>query len=299
MRVTTLTAAQAADRANKLGASDCAPALGLSKWKSPLALYLEKTGELPPDEIENDAIEWGVRLEPVVRQKYAEVTDRVVRLPTATVTHVDYPWMVCHPDGVTDDGRLYEGKTAAFMEGWGEAGSADVPQEYYLQCQHSMIVLSSVIERPVEVADLAVLFAGRTFRIYEIPADLEIQQMIIAGEAEFIERIKAGTPPAPDYNARDTKRLLQRLYPGTNGEIVTADDTAEAYLRAYEDASDRAKLFGTTADCNKAAMLFLMGEASELKFRDGRALRRKLVQKKAYEVSATSYIDARIVKGKE
>jgi putative phage-type endonuclease len=287
------------DRADKLGASDCAPALGLSKWKSPLALYLEKTGELPPDPIENDAIEWGVRLEPVVRQKYAEITGRTVRLPEHTIVHAEHPWMVCHPDGVTDDFRIYEGKTAAFMDGWGEAGSADVPQEYYLQVQHEMIVLSSIMERPIAVADLAVLFAGRTFRLYEIPADLEIQQMILAGEAEFIERIKTKAPPAPDYNARDTKRLLQRMYPGTNGEIMVADDACEAFLATYDKSSELAKLFGTSAECAKAGLQFFMGEASELKFTDGRVLRRKLVQKKAYSVEATSYIDARIVKGKE
>lgn len=299
MRVTSLTPEQLVDRSDKIGASDCAPALGLSKWKSPLALYLEKRGELVPDPVEGDAIEWGVRLEPVVRQKYAEVTGRTVRLPTATIAHTEYPWMICHPDGVTDDGRVYEGKTAAFMDGWGEPGSADVPQEYYLQVQHEMIVLSSVIEKPIAVADLAVLFAGRTFRLYEIPADLEVQEMILAGEAAFMDRLKAGTPPAPDYNARDTKRLLQRMYPGTNGEVVNADEWIEANLTTYDKASELSKLFSTQAECAKAAMQFYMGEASELKFNDGRVLRRKLIQKKAYTVEATSYVDARIIKGKE
>jgi putative phage-type endonuclease len=299
MRVTSLTPEQATARATGIGGSDCAAALGFSQWKSPLSLYLEKRGEIEPDAEETAALEWGVRLEPAVRQKYAEVTGKTVRLPTATLVHPDYPWMLCHPDGVTDDGRLYEGKTAFFADGWGEPGSADVPQPYFLQVQHNMLVVSAQIEHPVTIADVAVLIAGRDFRLYHVPADAEIQQMIVEGEAEFMDRVKLGNPPAPNYSSRDTKRLLAKLYPGTNGEKVVADEACETYLKAYEDAHARNKVYESLADCSKAALLFHMGEASELVFADGRVLRRKAIQKKSYTVDASSCMDARFVKGKE
>jgi hypothetical protein len=43
----------------------------------------------------------------------------------------------------------------------------------------------------------------------------------------------------------------------------------------------------------KAHLLWAMGEAAELRFLDGRALRRKLQTRKAYSVPETTFIDAR------
>ena len=35
------------------------------------------------------------------------------------------------------------------------------------------------------VADVAVLIGGSDFRLYEVPADAELQQMLVDAEAEF------------------------------------------------------------------------------------------------------------------
>lgn len=47
----------------------------------------------------------------------------------------------CHVDAITNDNRLYEGKTAfemAFKNKWGEPGSDRIPKEYQGQVQHNM-----------------------------------------------------------------------------------------------------------------------------------------------------------------
>lgn len=56
-----------------IGGSDVAALLGLSKWKSPYQLFLEKTGNAPPQE-DNEAMYWGRMLEPVIRDAYEEKT---------------------------------------------------------------------------------------------------------------------------------------------------------------------------------------------------------------------------------
>src|SRR5262245_62641262 len=105
----SLTEEQVAERHTGLGGSDAAPALGLSPFKSALELFLDKRErrDLP------DAaayLRWGHLLEPVIRQEYANVTGRVVRLPPGTVRSAEHPFMLAHFDGVTDDGRVFEAK---------------------------------------------------------------------------------------------------------------------------------------------------------------------------------------------
>jgi len=56
-------------RRQGIGASDAAVILGLTKWKSPMGLYAEKTGLVPMGQEETDLLEWGNRLEPVIALK--------------------------------------------------------------------------------------------------------------------------------------------------------------------------------------------------------------------------------------
>ena len=52
-------------RKKGIGSSDAAACAGESKWKSPYALWLEKTGQMEPDEPGESAY-WGIALEEVV-----------------------------------------------------------------------------------------------------------------------------------------------------------------------------------------------------------------------------------------
>src|SRR5690349_18206306 len=105
-----------------IGGSDVAPILGLSKWASPLDIYLRKRGE-QPEQDDNEAMLWGRALEPVIRQQYAERTGRIVRVPEAALVHPQLTFARANLDGVTDDGRVVEVKTARTAQDWGEPGS--------------------------------------------------------------------------------------------------------------------------------------------------------------------------------
>ena len=59
-----------------IGGSDVAPLLGLSKWKSELELWLDKTGQAEELEGENEAMLWGNIMEPILRSHFEEVTGR-------------------------------------------------------------------------------------------------------------------------------------------------------------------------------------------------------------------------------
>ena len=70
-------------RQTGIGGSDVAAILGLSKWKTPLDVYNDKIADTPSEE-SNPSIEWGNRLEPVIRQKYSDVTGLSVKCPEET-----------------------------------------------------------------------------------------------------------------------------------------------------------------------------------------------------------------------
>lgn len=285
----TLTAEQHTERRNSIGSSDAAAAIGLNPYFSSIELWQEKRGTAPPFQ-GNESTKWGQLLEPAVRQEYAEQTGRVVRLPPDTIVHPDVPFITCHPDGVTDDRRLYEGKCARFPDNWGEHGSDEIPEHYLIQVQHALMVTR------LPVCDVAVLIGGADFRIYEVGADLALQGTILEAEREFWVHVQKGTQPKFDASAPGAIAVLKKLYPGTNGKSVKANDACIAARARFEVAKAQEKDGKEAADTAKAQMLEFMGEASILTFPDGKGLRRAEVNRKAYTVGATKYMDARIVK---
>lgn len=286
----SLSAEQLQRRLSGIGSSDAAAAIGLNPYYTAVELWQEKRGEAAPF-LGNEATKWGKLLEPAVRQEYAEQTGRVVRLPPDTLVHSKHAFVVCHPDGITDDGRLYEGKTARYPDGWGEPGTDQVPEHYLIQVQHSLMVTGLV------VSDVAVLIGGQDFRLYEIAADAELQGSILEAEADFWSHVQTGKRPAFDYRSPGAIEVLKKLYPGTNGKVVQANAECEEWRQLFEGFSTATKTVKQDADEMKARLLDFMGEAAVLRFADGRCFRRQLVKRKGYEVKPTEFVDARWVNG--
>jgi putative phage-type endonuclease len=277
------------DRHKFIGASDAPPVLNVSPWRGPVDVWAEKRQLVPLWE-GNDATHWGKLVEPLLRQEYAEVTGRSVRLPQQRITHPELSFIACHPDGLTNDGRLLELKTARTSEGWGEAGSDAIPEMYTIQVQHLLCVTQ------LPVADVAVLFGGSDFQLYEVPADRELQEAIVEAEVEFWGFVESGERPPLDYRAPGSLTVIKKLYPGTNGTTVEADERCLRSRFEIESCKEQIEAASESRDASLAQLLDFMGEAAFLKFPDGKALRRQLTQRKAYEVRANEFIATRWVK---
>lgn len=240
-------------RRTGIGGSDVAGILGLSKWKTPYSVWLDKTGQAA--EIEDNApMKWGRALEPVIRQEYAEATGRVVLQPADMLRHPVHSFMVANLDGMTEDRRVVEIKTARTPMGWGEAGSDQVPQDYLFQVQHYMAVTG------FEVADIAVLIGGSDFRLYEIPADAELQAMMIEAEAEFWQRVQRMEPPEQvtfaDAMARYGRASIE-------GKVVADEEVQQAINRLNQIKVER-KLIDEDEEAARAIVLSAMGERDTL-----------------------------------
>lgn len=281
------------DRLTGIGGSEAAAALGVSDRYTALDLFLMKRGAVMPFE-DNAATRWGRLLEPVVRQHYAERTGYTVTQSKTMLRHPKHEFMIGHPDGFTlDVGRGYEGKTARTDRGWGEPGTDQIPQDYVVQVQHYMVLTG------LPVFDVAVLIGGQDYRQYEVPADRELQEMIVETEHDLWLRIQKGDAPPPIWEHPNTQAAIRKLFPGTNGLTIEATSLQQKVRESMETAADRAASYQKTADGLKAMLLWDMGENAQLKFADGKALRRTLTTRKGYTVEPTSYIDARFVTAKE
>lgn len=281
------------ERRSGIGGSDAAAVFNLSPYSTAIELYHEKRGELPLDSLEPEWFRWGRLLEPVVRQEYAERTGRVVQQVPGIVRHPKYEWMLATLDGHVDDDRIYEGKTARSSDGWGEPSTDQVPEHILFQTHHYLCVTQR------HVADVAVLIGGSDFRIYTIESDPEFNEMLIEGEHSFWQSVLSGFAPDPAFTEESARVMLRKLFPGTNGKTLEADERMLHWRAVYDEATEAAKVYTTAAEAAKAHMLYAMKDAAQLAFPDGRCLRRKLVKKKPYTVEATEYIDARFANMKE
>ena len=229
-----------AERRNGIGGSDAAACAGLSRWMTPLEVYYNKTSDT--DREETPDMRRGTLLEPVVRQMYADATGRAVTTPNKLIVSNEYPFMLANLDGIAADHRerVLECKTARNRSEWGEPGSAEIPVEYLCQVQHYLRVTE------FDVADVAVLFGNDfEFAIYEVPADREFQDLLIAAEAELWGRVQRRIPPEP-INTEDVRRRWP-LAKFQAASIATADDndvaevlaTIKAHSKAFEELQDR------------------------------------------------------------
>lgn len=287
----SLTALQIIERQKGCGGSDAAPALGMSKMKTMRQLFHEKRGELVPDVYDEEVIWWGNALEPIVRQKYAEVSGNVVRLPAGTIWHPEHDFMCAHIDGYVDNTtpkRGYEGKTAFHSMGWGEEGTDQIPVEYLMQVQHYM----AVTELPV--FDVSCLI-GRRFAFYEVEADPELHEMMIEGERDFMRRVRENDPPALDYSHKTALDVVKKLYPGTNGVRLVATPETIEWRKTMDTLAEAEKAAKKEKDAYKVRLLEFMGDAALLAFPDGKAFRRQKTHRKGYVVDATEFVDARFV----
>jgi len=178
------------ERRKGIGGSDVAAIMGISPWKTAYQVYQEKRGEVK-DWKGTEAMDWGKRLEGPIRQWYSDTTGRSVRLPDKIMYHKEYPFMLASLDGYTDDRRVVEIKTARSGHGWGEPGTNEIPDYYAVQCQEYMLVTG------FEVADVPVSIGGGSPVLYEVPANPEVQQLILDACKEFWQRVQDGNPPEP------------------------------------------------------------------------------------------------------
>jgi predicted phage-related endonuclease len=237
-------------RRRGLGGSDIAAVVGMSPFKKPIDIFVGKTEAVEFGEDIREFMAWGNLLEPVIRSEYARRAnlDIVSGLDISTlfpgrssqwgeqtiVKASTCDWMLGTPDGImrnTDAGL--EIKNASFRgEGWGSAGSDEIPDHYAIQCQWYMAVTG----RPRW--DVAVLFKGNTLETFRLDANGDlILELMRAGESFWYDNVEKGLPPAID-ESESYGRYLARKYSLATGDVLRADDTITALANELRQACE-------------------------------------------------------------
>lgn len=287
------------DRSKFIGGSDVAAILGLSRWKTALHVWMEKTGTGQPEEItaQRAAIfERGKRFEPLlIEMAQEEIGIRVVRT-NERYTDPENPVFACEIDAETDDGRNVEIKTAhPLLAGeWGEPGTDLAPVYYTAQTMWGL----GITGRQQSIIYAAIGFDDR--RHYFIDRDDETIAGMRARVDEFwTNHVLTNVPPAVDYEHPMALDSLDRLFSGVIECNVIADPLLDSWRAVFEDAAEHISRYEKIRDGAKAHLLEKMGAANRMIFADGKEFRRKKVKRKGYEVADTEYIDFRLVKTKE
>lgn len=247
-------------RRKGIGGTDCPAILGISPWKTPLEVYLDKKGLLPPQE-DTPSMENGRRREPELRQWYCDITSREVRVP-GIIFSQQHPFMLANLDGITSDNRILEIKTSSTGKGWGEPGSDDIPGVYQCQAQHYMAVTG------IEVTDVFVSIMGAPPVLYEVRADAELQKIIIRAEKEFwYNNVLAGVEP----DCRCIEDVQRKFSKSTAGEVIATTDLL-TLIEELKSHRERILFHKQEEDGIIAILMAAMGEKDTLVNEAGKPL---------------------------
>ena len=212
-------------RRQDVTASDVGAVFGLHPYRTPLALWTEKTTPLAPD-AENAAMRRGRWLEDAVVAACREHhPDWTLTKPGLYLRATDER-IGATPDAIasTPDGEvLVQCKTVAepiFKAAW-----QDGPPAYY---QLQALTEAMLWGAPSAIVAVLIVSAfGADYREYPVPRHEAAERKIVDGVAGFWRSIAAGETPKADYTA--DADLLAKLY-APDAAAPPLDLSADNYL---------------------------------------------------------------------
>lgn len=247
------------ERRSGLGGSDAAAVLGMSKWATPLHVWLEKRGEFAeePDPAREEWLWWGRHLETLIAQRYTQRTGRRVWNPENKIfRHPVHDFLIATPDRLDlDEPRGLEIKTSRHADEWGPVGTDAIPTEYLIQVTHYNGVLD------LDGSDVAVLVAGSDFRVYHVTRDRELEGMIFEKLREWWQRhiVDEERPPMDGHEA--TRAWLSRRFPFDVAGTLKADPFLEDIAKKLAEARRNCDAWTTLKTEAENTMKAALGEA--------------------------------------
>jgi putative phage-type endonuclease len=276
-------------RRQGIGSSDIPPLLGLSKYRTPLQVYMEKRGELPDDEETWDGARLGLMMEPVARSILArERPDVKVVEGQVALSRAQHPWQRATVDflaevsglgGGEGGGRLViEVKTS--NELW-----SDLPTWVAVQVQWQLHVARCPRALVVQIV------TGRGWRIFDVERDDDTIEVLLLAASEMWERIENGEPPKA--SPLDSKPLSR--VPVVEG--ATAEVAPEMVARVALARHD-AKLAKVVLDEAEAELKAALGDAEWGMVEGEPIVSFKQIDRDGYTVKPTSYRRLELLGGK-
>ncbi len=245
-----------------LGGSDMGKVLGVSKWGTPVDVWLEKTHRKPP--IEDNLNMWmGRELEEPVAKRYAEQEG---------VEVYNYNFMLHdqkhHIVGNMDRLVAIDGKKPAYrseirtnkgleVKTSGQAPWEELPEHYKAQV-HTYMALAPAID----VFDIVALFRGISMglEIYVEERNAVILDYIRQSAKEFWEKYVMEDTPPPPQSEQDCKNLWQASRP----EPIIATGEIQEKVEKLHSVREQIKELKEEEDIAKAVIMKYMQEHDTL-----------------------------------
>jgi len=213
-----------------IGSSSIAAILGLSPWAGPWDVWARMQGLTKSTSTR--ATLRGHILEPAIADYYAgQMGCALTPGPAYEEKPIIGPeaWMHARPDRFAQDKDntwLVEIKsTRTFKKGWGEPGTADIPQYYAAQCLWQMAVTG---HSRTDLAAFATI--SDEFRVYRIHRDMKLEKQIVDYVRDWYTKYITGDTPPDIDDTKGCAQALAQYFKQTSEEFVdpSEDDKAMA-----------------------------------------------------------------------
>jgi predicted phage-related endonuclease len=236
--------------------------LGLSRWQSQYACWVEMSGSAPgrdPSASQSDVFRVGHAFERALAYLWKE-DNPGWRLSNdgmqMTTEEFGFP-AVCTLDRLASRGRarrIVEMKTARDLSEWGDEGGDEAPNDYLIQVQAQQL-LTGLTKYPAHLVVMGPFFKHFT---YTVEFDQKIADWMVAKAQEFYASLSSGTPPPLDDTV-STYNAVRAQHPGiVEGMQVEVPESLYMDLSA---ATAESKAADTKLRGLKTKLLDVVGDA--------------------------------------
>lgn len=248
------------ERRTTLGGTDSAAICGFSSpYRNAWDVAAEKKGMLPIWR-GNERTEIGRLLEDPVAQVYSQRTGLQLERVEGVTRDQKSPFLGGHPDRLVVGAKKgVEVKTVEFgFEKWSKPGEPlRVPQGYYVQCQHYMMVTG------YEVWDLVALFGLSKIRWYTLERNERVICALRQKDETFWERYVEGPDLPPMEPSDGAKAWINGKYPAPKtGELVPATEEQAQAIAHWREAKSSRESFEEEEERWKIRVQSAIGDAT-------------------------------------
>lgn len=276
------------ERRQGIGGSDVGSIMGANPYCSPIQVYKEKVGDIPPPSM-NFAMEWGSRLENVIGIKYAEDNNLVfdpneecvdnfkdapqcssnhngVLYKTYTVRSTKHDWAYAHPDFLVGHNNKDKDITGIEIKTVGEGiyrkywAEGEIPAyQYYQVVWYSMI---TGIPHWTVVGFVPHLRNSQNpILTYDIEVDFDTQKRVWKQVEYFWDCVQNQRPPELDsYTDTDIKLL----YPESSVDLIQSNMSVQAKCEELATLRKDIKPLVEREELCKNAIKAYMGKCGRL-----------------------------------
>lgn len=269
-------------KAKGIGASEISTVAGLNPYQTPLQLWAVKCELAEPEDLsDNEAVEWGIRLENEIARKFHESVGRSVIDPGEfdIYRHPDHDFALCTPDRFTTfsngEPAVLEIKTAgAHMEHYWQESA---PENYIAQVQWQMFCTG------YQYAVIACLIGGRKFVWDEIErCDATIEALLVQA-IQFWNMVETREQPTAEFSDTET---LKKLFPNVEADKINLDGESLSLDEQIQEAKDEIKKWETIKKTAENRIKQMIGEHEVGVLPNGVSYSWKNQDKKEYTVKA-------------